>query len=245
MASQLPSRVIFLNPIITTYKSVRVGSYRELSGVQLEQLAALLESPQGTPPGRLAGRARIRLGEIEGVGRVAVKTYGRGGLIKRINRYHYLRSGKPRCQKEFEMLARVRNSGISAPEPIAFVYCGRITYRGWLVTREVESPRSLMEVCKENERLCRDSIALVAKQICGLVENRIKHVDLHPGNVLLDGSNHVFIIDFDRARAVGGSRQALQHHYIARWSRAIDKHKMPPLLCEELQSCLSTSSNSR
>ena len=193
----------------------------------------------------LEGRAPVCRCEIEGVGRVAVKTYSRGGLIKRFSRYHYLRTGKPRCRKEFEMLATVRASGISVPEPIAFAYRGRITYRGWLVTREVESPRSLMEVCRKNESLCRDSIAMVAKQIHGLIENRIKHVDLHPGNVLLDGSNRAYIIDFDRARSIGGSRQALRNHYIVRWSRAIDKHQLPSLLCEELQSRLSTLSNSR
>jgi 3-deoxy-D-manno-octulosonic acid kinase len=234
-----------LNPIITTYKGHRVGSCCKLSGVQLKQLVALLKAPPGPSPAGLDGRAPVCRSEIDGVGRVAVKTYSRGGLIKRFSRYHYLRTGKPRCQKEFEMLAAARNSGISAPEPIAFASRGRIAYRGWLVTREVERTRSLMEICRENKSLCRDSIAAVAEQICSLIENRIKHVDLHPGNVLLDGSNHAYIIDFDRARAFGGSKQALQNHYIARWCRAIDKHHLPSLISEELQSRLSTSSNNR
>jgi tRNA A-37 threonylcarbamoyl transferase component Bud32 len=231
--------------MMATHEGYRIGSYRDLSSAQLGQLTALIGKPPGVSPPKLAGRAPICRDEIDGLGRVAVKTYCRGGLIKHISRYRYLRTGKPRCRREFEMLATVRGAGVNAPEPIAFAYRGRITYRGWLITREVKDPRSLIDVCKENNRLCRDSIAAVAQQIQGLIENRIRHADLHPGNVLLDVRNRAYIIDFDRARATGWSREALQNHYISRWSRSINKHKLPSLLSKELQSFLSTSTKSR
>jgi aminoglycoside phosphotransferase (APT) family kinase protein len=32
-----------------------------------------------------------------------------------------------------------------------------------------------------------------------LILNGIKHVDLHPGNVLVDGTGQVFLLDFDKA----------------------------------------------
>jgi len=234
-----------LNPIITTYRGHRIGSRLKLDGVQLEQLTELLEAPQLNSPSKLAGRAPICRGEIDGVGRVAVKTYCRGGLIKRVSRYHYLRTGKPRCRREFDMLIRVRGSGINAPEPIAFAYRGRVAYRGWLMTRELEGPRSLVDVCEENTRLCRKSIAAVAEQIHGLIENRIRHVDLHPGNVIVDRQNLTYLIDFDRAQTGTWNKKELESHYIARWSRAIDKHKLPALLRKELESNLSTTPHRR
>ncbi len=65
-----------------------------------------------------------------------------------------------------------------------------------------------------------------------LINNNIHHVDLHPGNVLVDIDNNVFIIDFDKAHYFSKSKKKLKKKYFYRWKRAIIKHGLPHMLNE-------------
>ena len=69
-----------------------------------------------------------------------------------------------------------------------------------------------------------------------LVQNKILHVDLHPGNVIVDPEGKVYLLDFDKGRIFRGSRQRLQERYFARWKRAVIKHGLPAMLIECLQA---------
>jgi 3-deoxy-D-manno-octulosonic acid kinase len=61
-------------------------------------------------------------------------------------------------------------------------------------------------------------------------------VDLHPGNILLDGNNTIFIIDFDKAYRYSKSKTQLARAYQNRWTRAVHKYKLPErLLALELE----------
>ena len=72
----------------------------------------------------------------------------------------------------------------------------------------------------------------LAEQVLTLVSHKIFHVDLHPGNVLVDNSGRVFIVDFDKAREFEGSSEQLRELYLRRWRRAVIKHKLSPVLTE-------------
>jgi len=74
----------------------------------------------------------------------------------------------------------------------------------------------------------------VSSQVSALIEHGILHVDLHPGNVLVNPEGRLFLIDFDKARLYKNSR-GLKDKYLRRWRRAVDKHDLPPFLYYKLE----------
>jgi 3-deoxy-D-manno-octulosonic acid kinase len=76
-------------------------------------------------------------------------------------------------------------------------------------------------------KLAEHGLKKLIPQILLLLDNRIYHKDLHPGNVLIDKNNRIFIIDFDKAGLFRGDRQALLNIYLERWKRAVIKHNLP------------------
>jgi len=223
---------------VQPYHGYTIGSRTGLEKAQLESLVELFELCTVGCCSDLEGRTPIRCGSVDTVGPVAVKTYTRGGLMQRVSKHHYLRTGKTRCQIEFEMLSTARRCRINAPDPIAFACRGRLIYRGWLVTRKVPNPLSLAQLGLTDENRCRRALAALADQIGRLVENRLLHVDLHPGNVLVDERQRVCIVDFDRARIDHRPEHKLRRRYLSRWDRAIAKHSLPQLLSEGLHAGL-------
>ena len=81
----------------------------------------------------------------------------------------------------------------------------------------------------------------VTAQISALIENRILHVDLHPGNVVVDRTGKVYLLDFDKGRVYRGNRQELKKRYMSRWQRAIRKHALPEMLNDMLRTGLENS----
>ena len=72
----------------------------------------------------------------------------------------------------------------------------------------------------------------VIKQVSILIKNKILHVDLHPGNVIVGNQNQVYLLDFDKASIFPGEKNALRSRYLRRWNRAIQKHGLPEILSE-------------
>ena len=82
-------------------------------------------------------------------------------------------------------------------------------------------------------------MASVIEQISLLIQNDLLHVDLHPGNAVIDAAGKVYLLDFDKGRVYHGSRQNLKDRYLARWQRAVNKHGLPEMLTDILQAGLS------
>jgi predicted unusual protein kinase regulating ubiquinone biosynthesis (AarF/ABC1/UbiB family) len=74
----------------------------------------------------------------------------------------------------------------------------------------------------------------VLKQISILIARQILHVDLHPGNILVNPADQVFIIDFDKARTSQKNLSKLRNQYISRWRRAALKYNLPETLCNDI-----------
>ena len=72
----------------------------------------------------------------------------------------------------------------------------------------------------------------VIKQVSMLIKNNILHADLHPGNVIVDNQNQVYLLDFDKGGVFPGDKNALKTRYLRRWNRAIQKHGLPEMLSE-------------
>lgn len=219
-----------------TYDAYHFGLSFDLSDQQLKQLISIFNSPTVTVDSTLGGRAAIATTLLEGIGSVVVKHYFRGGLVRYILKRKYLKWGKTRCQKEFELLQKVRRIGISAPEPIAFAHRGVLFYQGWLVTREIKHHQTLAQISRSNEQHARMAMKEVVQQVSKLIKNRILHPDLHPGNVIVDNQNKVYFLDFDKGGIFPKGKNILRERYLRRWNRATQKHGLPEMLSELMRS---------
>jgi len=209
-----------------------VRSAIPLAPAQAERLVRLFERPHGDAAGALEGRTAVTRADLDGVGRVVVKHYMRGGFLRHLISSRYVRSGPTRSRVEYEMLERVRSLGVQAPEPIAHAERGGWLYRAWLVTREIADQRSLAEISRVDEERARTAMGEVIRFLDLLISNGIFHVDLHPGNVVVDRAGGVYLLDFDKARAFPGARNELRDRYLHRWRRAVIKHELPDILAE-------------
>lgn len=180
----------------------------------------------------LEGRGKVITGTLPGFGRCIVKCYLRGGLFRYLVAGRYLRMGVTRGEAEFRMLSKVRSLGVNAPTPIAFAYQGYPFYKAWLISAEITGRRSLAEISVRDEDLCMELITPLIDQLSILIRNRVFHVDLHPGNVVVDPSKNVYLLDFDKARSFKGTKNDLRDLYLTRWRRAIIKHRLPDYLAE-------------
>ena len=224
--------------IVKTIDAYRFGYALNLTEAQLRTFIRHFQQP--TTPGfsALEGRATITLSEVSGIGAVAIKFYTRGGLIRHLIKRRYLKWGETRAQREYDLLRLVRNLSINAPEPIAYAYRGHLLYRAWLVTRQIPQPKSLAQLANLDPDRCIVVMKSAVEQIIKLVQNQIAHIDLHPGNVVVGKKNRVFLVDFDKGYIYRGNAEKLIHRYIARWHRAVVKHRLPMMLSDMLREGL-------
>lgn len=190
----------------------------------------------------LGGRSRAFSCEIPDLGRVFVKHYSHGGLLRGVTRGRFLALGTERSTREFQVLERVRALGVNAPMPYAIVKRGAVVYGTWLVMEEIQLARNLVALQDgDGEDLPRIMQSL-GEQLSILIRERILHVDLHPGNVLVSPEGLVYIVDFDKAKDFNGGAAALRDIYLRRWRRAVIKHRLSPILSETMSLILRSYS---
>lgn len=236
-----PAIPIFIRAMtqISSYGTYHFGSDVPLSDIQLDRLSRIFSQPPPEASSVLGGRCSVSFHHIHGLGRVVVKQYTRGGLIRHLIAREYLRWGKTRSRMEYEILQNVSRLGVSVPEPLVYAYRGRLFYQAWLVTREIPKSLTLARLSLDDEMRARLVMVPTIEQVSMLIANSVLHVDLHPGNVVVDYDNRVFLLDFDKSRLWRKSREKLKAHYLARWRRAVAKHRLPGILDELLRAGLS------
>lgn len=222
-------------PLTKKYLDYHFGSPRQLTDDQLKALLTHFQTQSATGTSVLGGRAPVLTTVINGLGPVAIKQFKRGGLIRFIIKDRYMKLGKTRGQIELELMHRLRQLGIRTPEPIAYAYRGFPLYTAWLVTRKIKKACTLAELCDQDIKRVNRIMISVIKQIERLVECRCMHVDLHPGNILVDQDDHIYLIDFDKGYFSSANREKLYDTYYKRWQRSIIKHRLPRILDEMFQ----------
>lgn len=220
----------------TPYQTYQFRSVIRLEPQTLDRLIDIF-SPGGAPKTHgavpdtgtkaLSGRRAVRFTELPETGPVAVKTYARGGLIRHVLRDRYLYTGNIRPGIEFRLMSLARKAGVNVPKPLAYATRGNLFYRAWLITRKIPANESFAELCLNQRQRALELVPSICKSIRRLVEKRIFHVDLHPGNVLIDREDIHYLIDFDKACFFPGSRENLAAKYRKRWERAVKKHGLP------------------
>ena len=216
---------------ITTINGYRMATFPNLAQAQLKKIVPLIAPTEENNGDVLGGRRDIRKGHISGIGPVVVKFYARGGLNSLLVKETYVRSfHKVRSLREFEWLKKARNMGIPVPKPIAGVWRGSLLYKCWLVMEDIGPHDTLAQISLKDKNRMNTLLPEVRKQIDILLHEKIFHVDLHPGNILVDKDSHIYIIDFDKARHFKNSPEKLKAKYTNRWERALRKHGLPDAL---------------
>jgi 3-deoxy-D-manno-octulosonic acid kinase len=95
--------------------------------------------------------------------------------------------------------------------------------------------RTFAELARTDALRARALLPQISDVVARLVEHRIHHVDLHPGNVLVDAEDRICLIDFDKTAHVTLTRSDLAERYRRRWQRAVSKHALPSWLGDELR----------
>jgi 3-deoxy-D-manno-octulosonic acid kinase len=221
-----------------TVDSYHFGFSLNLTEPQLRTLAGFFHPPAPAAGSALDGRTSASRLQLDGVGSVVIKHYRRGGLLRHLVKRRYLNFGKTRSQQEFELLNAAGALGVNVPQPVAYAHKGRLFYQAWLITRAIGESMSLARLSLQDEAQTRRAVPLIAEQIGLLIQNHILHVDLHPGNVVVDGRGRVYLLDFDKGRFYRGSRKKLRCRYSARWQRAIVKHRLPEEIGDDLRTAL-------
>jgi serine/threonine protein kinase len=217
-------------PVIASYKSYHIGSDAALSHRQMDQMVACFQIPAQGGRAGLGGRNPVLRAHIDGIGRVVVKTYTRGGLIRRFNEKTYFRIKTIRSRAEYELLRWIKTLGLGVPNPVAFAYQGGLFYHAWLLTKEIPKACTLAELSLRRPDRVHAVLPKVNREVLSLIRHGVYHPDLHPGNVLVDTANRVYLIDFDRAKTRRRNPSLLGKSYARRWQRAVLKHRLPQAL---------------
>lgn len=212
------------------YQSIHIVSDYALTKEDIRQLKKLFQLPVKSSNTVLGGRSTVLRINLAGIGPVVIKYYTRGGIVNYFVKSHYIRWRELCCQQEYNNLLRIRSLGVRAPEPIAYAYKGGPIYKAWLITREIPNQKLLSELQPEQIDVFDYIMKDLISQLTLLIENSIYHIDLHPGNVLVDQENKTYLVDFDKAYTFAGSKQKLRKKYRHRWERSVHKHNLPKIL---------------
>ncbi len=169
-------------------------------------------------PVQAGGRAAAWFIEI-GAQACVLRHYRRGGLAARFLRDQYLWTGAARSRAfvEFSIMQSLWLSGFSVPQPLAAaVWRHGLSYRAALITVRVPGATPLAQVADPAVW------AQAGREIAKMHHAQVWHADLNVFNVLVDQQLHVWLIDFDRAKAgnVSAGRRA---ENLARLLRSVRK----------------------
>lgn len=157
--------------------------------------------------------------------RWVLRHYRRGGLIGKLINDSYLFTGlrHTRSFSEFALLVKMRSLSLPVPRPVA----AHVHRRGWLyradiMTDLIPDARDIHAVLCERE-LDKLTWRLIGQTIARFHRHQIYHHDLNIRNLMLDGQNTVWLIDFDRCSERAGD--AWKQGNLDRLYRSLNKEK--------------------
>ncbi|OEF29478.1 3-deoxy-D-manno-octulosonic acid kinase [Vibrio rumoiensis] len=167
---------------------------------QIEQcLEAQYWQQQGKVIGSAQGRGTTWFVQTEKLP-AALRHYRRGGLFGKLVKDHYWFSSwhNTRSFQEFQLLQHLIQSGVNVPKPIAARAMKRtFCYQADILTQKIDNAQDLVGILQK-QPLEPEIYRLIGQQIRRLHEANVNHTDLNIHNILLDGNDCVWIIDFDK-----------------------------------------------
>ena len=128
------------------------------------------------------------------------KHYLRGGLVSKLifDRYLWLKVELTRSFVEFRALEEMSQLGLPVPRPIAArVKRSGISYTADLITEKLDNTKTLGD-CLYDQSVSEQIFSTIGETIANFHETGCYHPDLNVENILIDESQKVFLLDFDR-----------------------------------------------
>jgi len=221
-----------------------------LENASLPKQAVLPKQAEDKP--RLS-RGEVWVVDVDGERKAVVRPMLRGGLVGKFNRDLFFSPRLPglgvknRAEKELALTDYLFSQGLAVAKPLlgmASNCFGSLFSRQYFVSEFLAghenllallAPSSISQDNKSNlaiplEGLLAGALENAGAEAARLAEMRVWHVDLHPGNVLLNESlGKIRLIDFDKARVCGDLKVSdLKARYLVRWERSVKKHALSP-----------------
>lgn len=166
----------------------------------VQKLAAGDPAWSGTPLAGATGRQGVHLIDQPG-GRWISRRNHRGGLVGRLikKRYVWLGAERTRVFREARLLDHLRTAGLPVPPVItAFYRREGLTYRGTLVTAYLQETKTLARHLATGE-LRPELWRAIGDCLTRFYHHGVFHADLNAHNIIIDATDKVWVIDFDRS----------------------------------------------
>jgi len=186
----------------------------------------LIAAPDLSLEGEAAGLgAAFGRGGVRRLGEVVLRPYRRGGLVRHLNARIY--ASPQRFAQEFTVHRALWLAGFPTVEPLGYAARRRgWGFEGLFLTRFAD--------CEPWPRRWElSALALLREQIDALCAWGLFAPDLNATNVMVTKEGGVSLLDWDRARWVGGDLLA---RYRARLLRSLDKLRAPSEIIAEVRS---------
>lgn len=151
-----------------------------------------------------SGRGRAWFIELTGLSTV-LRAYQRGGVIAKFNQQTYVGCSAEgsRAYKEWRLLKRLYELGLSVPRPIAASFCRWPLsfiplYRAHILLQRIPNVQTLDHLLAK-EVASEDIWKSVGACIRRFHDQGVFHADLNANNILLDEQQRVYLIDFDKS----------------------------------------------
>jgi 3-deoxy-D-manno-octulosonic acid kinase len=111
-----------------------------------------------------------------------------------------------RAFAEWRLLDYLAQRGLRVPKPVAAFYRrAGMTYQCDLITQRIMDAQSLSAALARSP-IPESTWRAIGAAIAGLHSHGVDHADLNAHNILLDGSQGISVIDFDRGRLRASGR---------------------------------------
>ncbi|MFC6438579.1 3-deoxy-D-manno-octulosonic acid kinase [Bowmanella sp. JS7-9] len=152
-----------------------------------------------------------------------LRHYRRGGLVGKFIRdaFWFTGQNRTRVARELNLLAQMREWHLPCPSPVA----GRVIQSGLLYRNDILIER-IADATDVHDILCKraltdDQWQSIGRTIRRFHDKQVYHHDLNIHNILLDASDEVWLIDFDKCDIRIGERWKQDN--LARLHRSLQK----------------------
>ncbi len=131
---------------------------------------------------------------------IFIRHYYRGGYAYKIfyDKFWRWSESSERSIQEYDLLLQMKQMGLPVPTPIvARVVKSGLFVRNDIVTQEIPGARNIGKVLLQR-RLTDQEIVKIGEAIGQMFRAGIYHSDLNINNILLDGADNPWIVDFDK-----------------------------------------------
>ncbi len=155
-----------------------------------------------------------------------LRQYRRGGAIAKITQSDYLWHGliRSRAYRELDLLEMLVEEKLPVSRPFAaLVRKSFHTYQASLITYRLTETVTFSDFLKRKSmpELLWHRIGSVIRQFH---DKNVYHSDLNANNILINGNDHVFLIDFDKSYIRRNSRFNWKELNLHRLHRSLIKH---------------------